>query len=217
RHGLRPILCVGESLEVRESGRCVEHVCTQLDGGLKGVSAAQVSTVVLAYEPIWAIGTGQVATPDDAEQVCAALRARLAESYSAEAADDMRILYGGSVKGSNAADLLAQANIDGALVGGASLDAAEFAAICAAASEIAWKPVAVHDSRVVHSAGTGEPAAHRAGAAASRKGRRVVVDARRLVLLEPVRLVCCRTKSGSDYYHRRSGLGDLHRWLRTAL
>jgi len=134
RHGLRPILCVGESLEVRESGRCVEHVCTQLDGGLKGVTAAQVSTVVLAYEPIWAIGTGQVATPNDAEQVCAALRARLAESYSAEAADDMRILYGGSVKGSNAADLLAQANIDGALVGGASLDAAEFAAICGAAA-----------------------------------------------------------------------------------
>jgi len=112
----------------------VEHVCTQLDGGLKGVTAPQLSMVVLAYEPIWAIGTGRVATPGDAEEVCASLRARLAESHSAEIAEDMRILYGGSVKGSNAADLLAQADIDGALVGGASLDAAEFAAICGAAA-----------------------------------------------------------------------------------
>ncbi|HVD89502.1 MAG TPA: triose-phosphate isomerase [Jatrophihabitantaceae bacterium] len=134
RHGLRPILCVGESLDVREAGLYLEHVRTQLDGGLKGLTAPQASTVALAYEPIWAIGTGQVATPQDAEEVCASLRVQLAESYSAEVADDMRILYGGSVRGSNAGDLLAQANIDGALVGGASLDAAEFAAICGAAA-----------------------------------------------------------------------------------
>jgi triosephosphate isomerase len=134
RHGLRPIMCVGESLEVRRAGGYLDHVRTQLDGGLKGLTAAHVSTLVLAYEPIWAIGTGQVATPEDAEEVCAALRARLAESYSADLASGIRILYGGSVKGSNAPDLLAQANIDGALVGGASLDASEFAAICLAAA-----------------------------------------------------------------------------------
>jgi triosephosphate isomerase len=133
RHGLRPILCVGEALEVRAAGQYLEHVRTQLDGGLKGLTAEQASTVVLAYEPIWAIGTGQVATPADAEEVCASLRARLAEIYSKQLAGGTRILYGGSVKASNAGDLLVQANIDGALVGGASLDAEEFAAICAAA------------------------------------------------------------------------------------
>jgi triosephosphate isomerase len=133
RHGLQPILCVGEPLEVRDAGQYLDHVRTQLDGGLKGLTAAQLSTLVLAYEPIWAIGTGQVATPEDAQEVCASLRARLAESYSGDLAGRTRILYGGSVKASNAADLMAQQDIDGALVGGASLDATEFATICLAA------------------------------------------------------------------------------------
>jgi triosephosphate isomerase len=133
RHGLAPILCVGESLEVREAGEHLVHVRTQLDGGVKGLTPEQAATLVLAYEPVWAIGTGRVATPDDAQEVCASLRARLAESYSPDLAASTRILYGGSVKASNAADLLAEADIDGALVGGASLDATEFAAICTAA------------------------------------------------------------------------------------
>jgi triosephosphate isomerase len=134
RHGLAPILCVGESLEVREAGEHLVHVRTQLDGGVKGLTPEQAATLVLAYEPVWAIGTGRVATPDDAQEVCASLRARLAESYSPDLAASTRILYGGSVKASNAADLLAESDIDGALVGGASLDATEFAAICTAAA-----------------------------------------------------------------------------------
>jgi triosephosphate isomerase (TIM) len=134
RHGLAPIMCVGESLEVREAGEHLVHVRTQLDGGVKGLTPEQAATLVLAYEPVWAIGTGRVATPDDAQEVCASLRARLAESYSPDLAASTRILYGGSVKGSNAADLLAEADIDGALVGGASLDATEFATICTAAA-----------------------------------------------------------------------------------
>jgi triosephosphate isomerase (TIM) len=134
RHGLAPIMCVGESLEVREAGEHLVHVRTQLDGGVKGLTPEQAATLVLAYEPVWAIGTGRVATPDDAQEVCASLRARLAESYSPDLAASTRILYGGSVKASNAADLLAEADIDGALVGGASLDATEFATICTAAA-----------------------------------------------------------------------------------
>ena len=95
--------------------------------------------MVIAYEPVWAIGTGKVATPDDAQQVCAALRARLGELYSPELADRVRILYGGSVKATNAGDILAQPDIDGALVGGASLDAEEFAGICLAARPVKAK------------------------------------------------------------------------------
>ncbi len=131
---LIPILCVGEQLSVREEGRHVEHCLAQLDAALAGVSAEQAGQVVVAYEPVWAIGTGKVATAADAQQVCSALRARLAERYSAELAQAARILYGGSVKSTNAAEITAQPDIDGALVGGASLDGAEFAGICVAAA-----------------------------------------------------------------------------------
>jgi triosephosphate isomerase len=129
RHGLTPILCIGEGLEVRKEGRHVEHTLAQLDGGLAGVPAEQAATVVVAYEPVWAIGTGEVATPQDAQEVCAAIRGRLGELYSADLAAGVRVLYGGSVKASNIAGIMAQTDVDGALVGGASIDAAEFAAI----------------------------------------------------------------------------------------
>jgi triosephosphate isomerase len=133
RNGLTPIVCVGEQLEIREAGEHLPHCTGQLRGSLAGIAAEQAQTLVIAYEPVWAIGTGKVATPEDAQQVCAALRAELRELYSAEVADAVRILYGGSVKSGNAAELLAERDIDGALVGGASLDGEEFAKICAAA------------------------------------------------------------------------------------
>jgi triosephosphate isomerase (TIM) len=129
RHSLAPILCVGEGLEVRREGRQVEHTLAQLDAGLLGVSAEQAGTAVVAYEPVWAIGTGEVATPDDAQEVCAAIRARLAELYTAELAAGVRVLYGGSVKANNIAGIMAKPDVDGALVGGASTDPAEFASI----------------------------------------------------------------------------------------
>jgi triosephosphate isomerase len=134
RNGLVPILCVGEGLEIREAGGHLAHSTGQLRAALKGLSADQVRTVVVAYEPIWAIGTGRVATPADAQEVCGALREALAGKYGAEVADDVRVLYGGSVKSSNVADLVAEPDIDGALVGGASLDADEFAKLCALAA-----------------------------------------------------------------------------------
>ncbi|WP_169945707.1 triose-phosphate isomerase [Microbispora sp. H11081] len=130
RHSLTPILCVGEGLPVRQEGRHVEHTLAQLDGALEGVPAEQVKSIVIAYEPVWAIGTGEVATPKDAQEVCGAIRTRLAELYGDEVASVVRILYGGSVKSDNVAGIMAEADIDGALVGGASLDAAEFAKIC---------------------------------------------------------------------------------------
>src|SRR5690606_27322480 len=129
RHGLTPILCVGEPLEVRKAGEHVPHTLAQLDGALREVPAEQAATLVIAYEPVWAIGTGEVATPEDAQEVCAALRARLAELYDQDVADAVRIQYGGSVKGSNVAAIMAQPDVDGALVGGASLDADEFVKI----------------------------------------------------------------------------------------
>jgi triosephosphate isomerase len=141
RNEIAPILCVGETTEVRQARGHLEHCHKQLDGALAGVSAEQAERLVVAYEPVWAIGTGEVATPDDAQEVGAALRAHLGELYSAEFADGVRILYGGSVKASNAAEILAQPDIDGALVGGASLDATEFAAICVVAGEPATTPV----------------------------------------------------------------------------
>ncbi len=134
RHDLVPILCVGEGLEVRESGGHIGHCNAQLLAALDGLPAEQAATVVLAYEPIWAIGTGRVATPADAQEVCGALRAALADSYGGETAEAVRVLYGGSVKSNNIADLVAQPDIDGALVGGASLDADEFAKMCALAA-----------------------------------------------------------------------------------
>ncbi|UJW29015.1 triose-phosphate isomerase [Saccharothrix sp. AJ9571] len=134
KHALSPILCVGEPLEVREAGGQIEHTTNQLVAGLKGLKAEQVKNVVVAYEPVWAIGTGRVATPADAEEVCAALRTTLAEKYGAEIAGDVRVLYGGSVKSGNIGDLVKCENIDGALVGGASLDADEFTKLCALAA-----------------------------------------------------------------------------------
>jgi triosephosphate isomerase len=129
RHGLTPVMCVGEKLEVRKAGRHVEHTLAQVDGGLAGIPAEQAASIVIAYEPVWAIGTGEVATPEDAQEVCGAIRARLERLYSAELAAGVRILYGGSVKASNTAGIMAKEDVDGALVGGASLDAAEFASI----------------------------------------------------------------------------------------
>jgi triosephosphate isomerase (TIM) len=130
RHGLVPILCVGEGLDVRQEGRHVEHTLAQLDAACAGVPAEQAKDIVVAYEPVWAIGTGEVATPEDAQEVCAAIRGRLAELYSAELAGVVRVLYGGSVKAANIAPIMAQPDVDGALVGGASLDAGEFSSIC---------------------------------------------------------------------------------------
>jgi triosephosphate isomerase len=130
RHGLTPILCCGEGLEVRKEGRQVEHVLAQVDAALDGVTAEQVRSIVVAYEPIWAIGTGEVATPADAQEVCSAIRTRLAELYSGDIADGIRILYGGSVKAANVAAIMAQPDVDGALVGGAAIVLEEFVSIC---------------------------------------------------------------------------------------
>lgn len=130
RNELTPILCVGEGLEVRQAGDQVAHTLAQVDGALAGVVAEQARTLVVAYEPVWAIGTGEVATPQDAQEVCGAIRTRLAELYSGDLADGVRILYGGSVKASNVAAIMAEPDVDGALVGGASLDPDEFVAIC---------------------------------------------------------------------------------------
>jgi triosephosphate isomerase (TIM) len=130
KHELTPILCVGEGLEIRQAQEHLSHTLAQLDGALEKVPADQARQIVIAYEPVWAIGTGEVATPDDAQEVCGAIRTRLAELYSGDLADQVRILYGGSVKGDNIGGIMAQADIDGALVGGASLDAGEFIKIC---------------------------------------------------------------------------------------
>lgn len=130
-HGLEVLLCIGETLEEREAGR-VNDVCFgQLEGGLAGVSAEKMKSIVIAYEPVWAIGTGKTATPGDAQAVHKACRSKLAALYSNAIADSTVIQYGGSVKPSNAAELMAQDDIDGALVGGASLDAASFGEIVA--------------------------------------------------------------------------------------
>ncbi|AQU69262.1 triose-phosphate isomerase [Streptomyces niveus] len=129
KHGLTPILCIGEGLDVRKAGEQVPYTLAQLDGGLKDIPADQAESVVIAYEPVWAIGTGEVATPEDAQEVCGAIRARLAELYSQELADQVRIQYGGSVKSGNVAAIMAQPDVDGALVGGAALDAEEFVKI----------------------------------------------------------------------------------------
>ena len=129
-NGLTPILCVGEGLDVREEGRHVAHCSDQLIAGLHGLTAEQVTKVVIAYEPVWAIGTGKTATPEDAQEVCGEVRKRLAETFDEATAHQVRILYGGSVKASNIAAIMAQPDVDGGLVGGASLDAEEFAQIC---------------------------------------------------------------------------------------
>jgi triosephosphate isomerase len=130
QHGMTPILCVGETLDEREAGATETKVIGQVQAGLAGRTAAHVGELVIAYEPIWAIGTGRTATSDDAQQVCGAVRATVAETFGVAAADAVRIQYGGSVKAGNIAELMAMPDVDGALVGGASLDADEFARIC---------------------------------------------------------------------------------------
>jgi triosephosphate isomerase len=130
RWGIVPILCVGETLEIRQAGHYISHCASQVEGGLRGVKAEQVADLVIAYEPVWAIGTGEVATPQDAQEAIAAIRERVSAVHGADAAANMRILYGGSVKADNIAAMMAQPAIDGALVGGASLDAGEFVRIC---------------------------------------------------------------------------------------
>ena len=129
KHGLVPVLCVGEGLEVRQAGQHVEHTLAQLRADVEGLTAEQASTLVVAYEPVWAIGTGEVAGPEDAQEMCAAIRAELSSIFGDEAARATRLLYGGSVKAANAAAILGQPDVDGVLVGGASLDPAEFASI----------------------------------------------------------------------------------------
>jgi triosephosphate isomerase len=130
RNKVTPILCVGEPLEVRRAGEHVAHTLAQLSGSLKGVPAEQVATMAIAYEPVWAIGTGEVATPENAQEMCAAIRDKISAVYDTQTGSGVRILYGGSVKSGNIAPIMAQRDVDGALVGGASLDAGEFAAIC---------------------------------------------------------------------------------------
>ncbi|MGA0945056.1 MAG: triose-phosphate isomerase [Candidatus Nanopelagicales bacterium] len=128
RHGLTPILCVGEGLEVRQEGKQVEHVLAQVTAALDDLPADALGTIVIAYEPVWAIGTGEVATPGDAQEVCGAIR-ELLRGRAGGVADDVRILYGGSVKVSNVAAIMAEPDVDGCLVGGASLDPDEFVGI----------------------------------------------------------------------------------------
>ena len=127
--GLTPIFCVGEGPEIRDAGGHVAHCTAQVRAGLDGLKAEQIATIVVAYEPVWAIGTGKTATPEDAQEVCAAIRAEIAETFGADTAVQVRIQYGGSVKASNIAALMAQPDVDGALVGGASLKADDFVAI----------------------------------------------------------------------------------------
>lgn len=120
-YGLKPIVCVGETLEEREDDITIEKIRIQIKKGLKGLTAEQASDVVIAYEPIWAIGTGKVATKEQAQEVCAAIRSTLADVFGKDIADKMRIQYGGSVTGKSASELFAMDDIDGGLVGGASL------------------------------------------------------------------------------------------------
>ena len=128
-HEMVPIFCVGEELSVRESGAHVSHVIRQIRGGLEGLTKPELKKIVIAYEPVWAIGTGKVATPEDAQEVCTAIREEVENIGSPEIAAAMRILYGGSVKSSNVVEIMAKPDVDGALIGGASLDPDEFAKI----------------------------------------------------------------------------------------
>lgn len=134
KHGITPIVCIGEHLDVREAGNHVDHNIAQLRGSLAGLSAQQIGTVVIAYEPVWAIGTGRVASAADAQEVCAAIRKELAGLASPLIAETVRVLYGGSVNAKNIGELIAQGDIDGALVGGASLDGEQFAILSAIAA-----------------------------------------------------------------------------------
>ena len=129
RHGMTPIVCVGETLDQREEGRATEVVVTQLRGALSGLDAEQVGGLAIAYEPVWAIGTGRNATPDDAGEMCETIRNQIGELAGSDAAESVRILYGGSVNPGNIKAMMAKRHIDGALVGGASLDPDTFAAV----------------------------------------------------------------------------------------
>lgn len=130
KHQMTPIVCVGEGLEVRKAGDQVAFTLAQVEGSLAGLTAEQVGALVVAYEPVWAIGTGEVATPADAQEVCAAIRGRIRELHGADAANAVRVLYGGSVKAANIASIMDNEDVDGALVGGASLEADEFGGVC---------------------------------------------------------------------------------------
>jgi len=136
KNQLRPILCVGETLAEREAGTTLKVVQTQLEAGLEGVSKEQAATVIVAYEPVWAIGTGKVATTDQAQEVHAFIRGLLVKLYGDAIAQKIRILYGGSMKPANAPELLNQKDIDGGLIGGASLEARSFADLVKAAAEV---------------------------------------------------------------------------------
>src|SRR5262245_17092316 len=130
RYEMTPVLCVGETLAARQAGEQMQTCTVQVDGGLAGLTGEQVGDMVIAYEPVWAIGTGQVATPEDAEEVCAAIRERVSGRHGHDVAARVRILYGGSVNPDNMPAIMAQSDIDGALVGGASLDYEGFVRIC---------------------------------------------------------------------------------------
>ncbi|MGH3446034.1 MAG: triose-phosphate isomerase [Nocardioidaceae bacterium] len=127
---MTPIVCVGEGLEVRQAGEHVTHTLAQVDGSLAGLTADQVAGLVVAYEPVWAIGTGEVATPADAQEVCAAVRAHIGAGHGDDVGGSVRILYGGSVKAANVGGIMKQPDVDGCLVGGASVQADEFGGIC---------------------------------------------------------------------------------------
>ncbi|MGL5406111.1 MAG: triose-phosphate isomerase [Propionibacteriaceae bacterium] len=128
-HEMSPIICVGEKLDVRKAGEHVAFTTAQVHAALVGFTPEQIASSVIAYEPVWAIGTGEVASADDAQEVCQAIRQTLVEIAGVEVADKVRVLYGGSVKSSNVVQLMSKADVDGALVGGASLDPEEFASI----------------------------------------------------------------------------------------
>ena len=134
KRGLTPIICIGEGLEVRAAGEHVAYNVNQLKGSLAGLSAEQIGASVIAYEPVWAIGTGRVASAADAQEVCAAIRTELAALSSAEIAAGVRVLYGGSVNAKNVGEIVGQTDVDGALVGGASLDGEQFATLSAIAA-----------------------------------------------------------------------------------
>ena len=133
--GLKPIVCVGELLEQREQGVTAEVVGMQTRIALGGVSAEELKNIIIAYEPVWAIGTGKTATAEQAGEVCGLIRATVADLYGKEAADGLTIQYGGSMNAANAAELLAQEDVDGGLIGGAALKAPDFSTIIAAASK----------------------------------------------------------------------------------
>jgi triosephosphate isomerase (TIM) len=134
KHGLTPIVCIGEPLEVREAGNHVDFCVDSLRGSLAGLSKEQLANVVIAYEPVWAIGTGRVASAADAQEVCAAIRAELGNIASPQIADGIRVLYGGSVNAKNVGEIVGQKDVDGGLIGGASLDGEQFATLSAIAA-----------------------------------------------------------------------------------